>query len=296
MSASIAEVPVDDREQTFHFNGHTADFQNVAVQGVLTYRVVDPELLSQRVDFTVDLRTGAYRKTPLESLAMQLSQLSAQLADAVVSPQPVRQLLEGGVDPIRAHIENGLRHAKSLSEAGIELVSVRVQEVLPTSDLQKALQMPTRESVQQEADQATFARRALAVNNERAIAENELSNRIELAKREQELIDQRGANTRREAEEAALAATIDSESRAQKLLLEAKTQAQRITLVEGAKVEATRAEMEVYRDVSQAVMFGLAAKEFASKLKSIEHLNISPELLGPLLQNLVSAGTRKLEG
>lgn len=295
MSASIVEIPVDDRDQTFLFHGRTADFQDVTVQGVLTYRVVEPEILAQRVDFTVDLTSGTYRKTPLDSLAQQLSQLAAQLADGVVAQATVRQLLEGGVEAVRAHVDRGLADLPTLAEAGLELVAVRIQEIKPTADLQKALQMPTRESIQQQADEATFARRALAVENESAIAENELKNRIELARREQDLIDQRGSNTRREAEEAALAAAIDSEARAAKLLLEAQTNAERIRLVEGAKVEATRAEMEVYRDVSQAVMFGLAAKEFASKLKSIDHLNISPELFGPLLQNLLAAGTRKLE-
>lgn len=295
MSASIVEIPVDDREQTFLFHGRTADFQDVTVQGVLTFRVVEPEVLAQRVDFTVDLRTGAYRKTPLDSLAQQLSQLAAQLADGVVAKATVRALLEGGVETVRDHIERGLSALPTLAESGLELVNVRVQEIKPTADLQKALQMPTRESIQQKADEATFSRRALAVENEAAIAENELKNRIELARREQDLIDQRGSNTRREAEEAALAAAIDGESRAAKYLLEAQTNAKRIQLVEGAKVEATRAEMEVYRNVSQSVMFGLAAKEFASKLKSIDHLNISPELFGPLLQNLLTAGTRKLE-
>ncbi len=39
----------------------------------------------------------------------------------------------------------------------------------------------TREAVQQDADRATYERRADAVHRERAIAENELANQIELA-------------------------------------------------------------------------------------------------------------------
>ncbi len=44
-------------------------------------------------------------------------------------------------------------------------------------------QTPSRERVQQEADRATHERRALAVQRERAIAENELQNQIELRSR-----------------------------------------------------------------------------------------------------------------
>ncbi|MCA9566976.1 MAG: band 7 protein [Myxococcales bacterium] len=295
MSASIAEIPIDDREQTFLFHGRTADFQEVTVQGVITYRVAEPEVLAQRVDFTLDLTTGLWRKTPLESLSQQLGQLAAQLADGVVAPRTLRDVLEGGVEGVRDHVEHGLSTTSTLEDAGLALVSVRVQSIAPTAELQKALQMPTREKIQQNADQATFARRALAVENERAIAENELHNRIELAKREQQLIEQRGANTRREAEEASIAQRIEAEGKADRARIEAAATAERITLVEGAKAEMTRAEIDVYRDVSHGVLLALAAKELASKLKSIDHLNVSPELLGPLLANLVQAGTRKLE-
>ena len=54
------------------------------------------------------------------------------------------------------------------------------------------------------------------------------------------------------------------------------------------------AEVSLFASGSEVAM-ALAAKELASKLKSIDHLNVSPELLGPLLANLVQAGTRKLE-
>jgi hypothetical protein len=42
LAASIAEVPVDDREVALSLRARSADFQDVTVQGVLTYRVVDP--------------------------------------------------------------------------------------------------------------------------------------------------------------------------------------------------------------------------------------------------------------
>ena len=79
--------------------------------------------------------------------------------------------------------------------------------------MEKALQTPTREQVQQEADRATFERRALAVERERAIGENELQTQIELARREEQLVAQRGANARRQAEEAAAADRIETEAR-----------------------------------------------------------------------------------
>ena len=73
-------------------------------------------------------------------------------------------------------------------------MSVRVSSIKPTADLEKALETKTREKIQQEADEAMFERRALAVQKERAIAENELQNQIELSIREEQLIKQQGQN------------------------------------------------------------------------------------------------------
>ena len=40
----------------------------------------------------------------------------------------------------------------------------------------------------------------------------------------------------------------------------------------------------------------LAARELAGKLQRIEHLNITPELLTPLLAGVLEAGTKRLAG
>ena len=42
------------------------------------------------------------------------------------------------------------------------------------------MQTPAREAIQQDAERATFERRALAVEKEAAIGENELANQVEL--------------------------------------------------------------------------------------------------------------------
>jgi hypothetical protein len=37
MSSSVAEIPVDDREVSLIVHGRSSDYQDVAVQGVVTY-------------------------------------------------------------------------------------------------------------------------------------------------------------------------------------------------------------------------------------------------------------------
>ncbi len=295
LSASVAEVPMDDRELPFAFHGRSRDFQDVTSQGVITYRVIDPLELSRRVDFTLDLETGAYEAQPLEKLSGLLTQLAQQHALAYLTDTPIRSILTEGYLQIRSRISEGLMGDEGLQRMGIEIATVRVAAVQPTSELERALEMPTREKIQQSADEATFERRALAVEKERAIADNELKNRIELARREEELITQTGQNERRRAEETAAAKMLEANSGAERRRITSAAEADSLTAVETARVSAERERIQIYRDLPASVMMGLAARELAGKLETIEHLNVSPELLGPMLTQLIRAGTEKLE-
>jgi NADH dehydrogenase/NADH:ubiquinone oxidoreductase subunit G len=155
---------------------------------------------------------------------------------------------------------------------GLEVANVRVADISPSSELSRALQTPTFERLQQQTDQATFERRALAVEKERAIAENELSNQIELARRQKELIGREDENARTRATAEAAAKKIQAEA-----------EAQRIQVIEEARTQAERQRVAVYSDLPAGVMMGLAARELAGKLQTIEHLNITPDLLATLV-------------
>jgi regulator of protease activity HflC (stomatin/prohibitin superfamily) len=295
-AASIAEVPVDDREVTFAIHGRSADFQDVVVQGNLTYRIVDPAATATRVDFAIDLRRGSHLRQPLEKLASVLTQLAQQRALAYVKDAPLREVVLRGHEGIRAAIEAGMATAPVLSELGLALVSVRVASVKPSNEVERALEAPARERIQEESDEATFRRRAQAVEKERAIQENELQNQIELARREQQLIEQRGQNARQDATEKAEAGRIDAEGQAARKRIGSDADGNGIRVVEGARTAIDRERMETYRTMPPTVLAALAAQELAGKLKAIniDHLSITPELLGPLVTDLLQAGKRRL--
>ena len=294
LSSSLAEVPTCDLEQPFLFHARSSDFQEVTAQGAIAYRVADAELLAQRVNFSLDLSTGAYLETPLEDLAQLFTKQAQQLAWGYLASTPIKQLLAEGVEEVRERVRVGLTDDPDLALMGLQVVAVNVTQVAPTAELEKALQAPTREKIQQSADEATFARRALAVEKERAIAENELQNRIELAKRQELLIEQEGANRIRETKETAEAARLQAEGDAANVRLTAGADADRIRLIEEAKFGSERERLGLYRDLPANVLWSLAAQELAGNLTRIDHLNLSPEALGPLLQNLLAAGTKRL--
>lgn len=295
LSASIAELPADDREVSFVVHGRSIDYQDVTVQGVVTYRVTDPETLSQRVDFTLDLASGAYKKQPLEKIALVLSQLSHEHAWGYIATTDVRQILADGHTHIRAAVSAALIDDAGLRDMGIEIVSVRVASVRPTPDVERALEAPARERIQQAADEAGFARRALAVEKERAIEENALVNQIELARTEERLIAQRGANAQKEALEKAAAERIAVEARAERTRTEAAAQAIAVRDVEGARLAIEKSRLDAYEELPASVMMGLAAQELASKISRIDHLNVGGGDFGPMLRELMEAGTRHLE-
>ena len=128
--------------------------------------------------------------------------------------------------------------------------------------------------------------RALAVERERAIAENELQSQIELARREEQLVDQRGTNARRQAEENAAASGIEAGAQAacEQRLAEARAEGTRALGEARAAGEAAR--VAAYRDLAPASLLGLAAKDLAASLPQIGSLVLTPDLLAPLLARL----------
>lgn len=295
LGTSLVEVPLDDRDVPFLFHGRSRDFQEVVVQGVITYRVVAPELVSQRLSFALDTKSGAYLEQPLDQLAGLLTQLAQQLATSWLAQQPLGLILEEGLARLRADVHEGLLRDGGLEAMGLEIVSTRVAQVAPSAEMERALQMPTRESIQQRADEATFQRRALAVEKERAIAENELANQLELARRTEQLIEQQGQNERRRAEEQARAKRVTFEANAEEVRRSAEARAAATEVTARASVDAERARMEIYRTLPSEALLGLAARELAGKLQTIEHLTVGSEVIGPLLQRLASAGAKRLE-
>ena len=350
MGTSIAELPTDDRELQFIFQGRTRDFQQVTVQGEIIYRVTDPDCLAERIYFSIDLDSGLHRNQPLEQLSTLFTSSAQKHAVRYIASKEIQTLIVDGPENIQKSIEQGIAAENVFTEMGLDLVSIGIKDIKPVAELEKAMQTPTRERIQQNADEATFQRRAQAVEKERAIAENELQNQIELAAREENLISQQGTNERRRVEEHAIAeeTTVksriereymqaqslarqtlleaESESERQHVLsqsesdarrLDAETRAQNRRVLGAAEAEAVRVEglaeaeaaeaiglanaagekerMAIYETLPANVVLALALQEVAGKLKKIEHINITPDVLQTNLADLFGAGAQKLQ-
>lgn len=292
LSAVLNEVPVDDRELPLLFHARTRDFQDVTVQATITYRLTDPSTAAGRIDFSIDPESGVWRSTPLDQVAGLLTESAQQYAVDLLATADLTAVMTGGVGPVRTVIAEGLRGDERLAETGIAVVGVRVFAIRPEPEVEKALRTPTREQVQQDADKATFERRAVAVERERAIGENELQTKIELARREEQLVSQRGANARRQAQEAAAAGDIAAEAEARRTVTLAEARAEDTRLAGAAAGDAEAARIAAYRDTPEAVLLALAVKELAANLPQIDTLVLSPDLVSKALAQL-GAGAAK---
>ncbi|SDE48802.1 SPFH domain / Band 7 family protein [Mycolicibacterium neoaurum] len=286
LTAALSEIPLDDRELPLFFHARTADFQDVTVQATVTYRIVDPALAAARIDFAIDVDTGAWRAAPLEQVAGLLTESAQQHALDLLARTALTDALVDGITAVRERMSGGLTADPRLAETGIAVIGVRVVAIRPEPEVERALQTPTREKVQQDADKATFERRALAVERERAIGENELQTKIELARREEELVAQNGANDRLKTQESWAADAIATEAKARREVALAEAQAQAARLVGAAEADAEAARLAAYRDLDEATLIGLAVKELAANLPKVEHLVLTPDLLAPVLARL----------
>ncbi|MCA0179386.1 MAG: hypothetical protein LCH77_07315 [Actinobacteria bacterium] len=286
MTAVISQIPVDDRERPILIQVRTTDLQQVAVPGVVTYRVVDPDLAATRVDFSIDLGTGGWTQTPLETMGAVVHGAAVEAVTTALAGLDLRAALTADLGALGNQVTTQLASDPRLTSLGIAIIGIRFALLRPEPDVERALQTPAREAIQQDADRATFERRALAVEKEAAIGENELANQVELARRREQLIAQEGANDRRRAEEAALAAALATQSEADRTRALADAQADSERAVGQAAAEVERARVEAYAEVPRDLLLALAVRQAAENLPAIDHLVITPDLLQGLLAQL----------
>ena len=86
----------------------------------------------------------------------------------------------GNAASISAEVQEEVRSRDLLAPLGVELLSLNFTSVSPNPEVGKALEAEYRESLLRRADEAIYARRAAAVEEEGKIKSNELEVRSPL--------------------------------------------------------------------------------------------------------------------
>ena len=205
IGTAISEVPVNDQSVTATFKCRTQDFQEVSIAAQIWYLVNAPETMATRFDFSINTETGAYNADPLTVIQGALASAAQEAVWSHVAAHTLESLLQSELSGLSATVSRAL----AALEFGVQVTRAVVTAVRPERTVEEALQAKTRERLQMEAAAAGFERRAKATEQERAIQEAELANRLALARRQQELIEQEASNQRAQAESAVAVAAIN---------------------------------------------------------------------------------------
>ena len=248
-STSITLVPLSTIDAPFMLNETTGNFQSVTLQGQITYRIIEPQTIAQLLDFTIDPGTRQHRSDDPGTLSQRIVNVVQTHTRNALQRQTLEQALRGA-ETLAGTVLARIQEEQVLATMGLECMSLFFTAIKATPEMARALEAEYREALQQRADQATYARRADAVEQERKIKQNELSTAVDLEQRRQELVDLQGDNTRKQA---------------------------------AFTSEATRIELEPFATLSPKLLLALAFRDFATNAQKIGNLTITSEILEQLL-------------
>ena len=278
-TSTVVQVPVASADVPFAFAAVTRDFQELTVQGQLTYRVRDPRRLAELLDFTVDAR-GKHTSDDPDKLEERLVHAVQVLVQAALARLTLREALAAAEVLVDAVVD-GLRADEATTMLGVEPLGLTILAIRATPELARALEAEARERLQREADESIYARRNAAVAQERIIKESELETELAVEAKKREIRERKmAADIAVEEQRTALIARRvendkqDADSRAYAL--------------EGRLEPLRKVDWKTLMAVSAGggdprTMIALAFRELAENAAKIGELNVSPDLLRTLL-------------
>src|SRR6185436_13514760 len=105
---------------------------------------------------------------------------------AEVQKLALREAIRASDDMVKA-VKTRLALAEEITSLGLEILGLSILAIKPTPETARALEAETREKLFREADEAIYARRNSAVEQERAIKENELNTEIAVANKKRQI-------------------------------------------------------------------------------------------------------------
>jgi hypothetical protein len=247
--STIISIPAKTLDALFIFDEVTKSYQPITMQGQLTFQIVDFEKISKLLDFSINLKTKAYNTNDYDKLLERIVNSAQMAAKDAIKEMELEQALAGSTE-IAAHIMKKMKNDPLMEAVGIEIIGVVVTAIKTSPETSKALEAEYREMLLKKSDQAIYARRAAAVEQERVIKENEMNSQIEIERKKKELVDLEGNNTVKSAEYNAKALDM---------------------------------EFSVYKNMGSDVLLALGFKGIGEKVTHINNLNLTPELLTEIL-------------
>ncbi len=278
-TSTIVAVPLASADVPFAFQESTADFQSVAIQGQLTYRVADPKKLASLLDFSLGPQ-GQYRSEDYRKLPERLVHTMQTLMRAETQKLTLREALTSGGE-FSAAVLLGLKTSPAVAQLAVEILNLSLLSVRPTPEMAKALEAEAREALQRRSDEAIYARRNNAVEQERRIKESELNTEIAVETKQREIRETHmAADIALEEQRVAL---MDQQIQNDRKEADSKAYALEATLKPVRSVDWRTLMAISPRGADPKALIAMAFQEMAANAQKIGELNISPDLLRSLL-------------
>jgi hypothetical protein len=297
-TSSLVAVPVGSQDQSFIFQLLSQDFQGVTLQGQVAYRVAEPRRTAAMLNFALRPDSRAYASDDPDKLPRRVLAAVEVLSQQAIRNLPLKQALLA-TDTVARQVSTGLAQHKEITSLGLEILGVSVLAIKPTPETARALEAEAREAILKASDEAIYARRNAAVEQERSIRQNELDTEVAVEQkkriiRETQMEAEASVRRRKHAlRQAEMEADITLEERRQAWVGTNARNTRTLAEAEAFRVGSVMAALEKAdpRIVQALAAVGmqpgqLIAQAFggiAERAERIGQLNVSPDLLQALI-------------
>ncbi len=280
-NSMLVQVPIASADLPFVFNEVSADFQDMTIQGELTYRISDPNRITALLDFSLDVR-GHYRSNDAEKLGDRLVHAAQILARSFTQRHTLAELLVSSDTLVQEMIEK-LKACETVAMLGVEVLGLSIISIKAAPDMAKALQADAREQLLRKADEAIFVRRNAALELERKIKESELNTEIAVEQKKRQVREtQMEADVAVEQQRSQL---VEHRVENERKEAEARGQALRATLEPLKDIDWRTLMAASAGEINPKLLVAMAFRDLADNAAKIGQLNISPDLLNALLSS-----------
>jgi len=299
-TTAMVAVPMGSEDVPFIFEENSGDFQQITVQGQVTYRIDDPKKIGGLLNFSINPVTQQYISDDPKKLSQRIINVVKVLTRKGLQNLPLRDALKA-TDTMTTLVTAAVKGSVELEALGVEILGLSFLAIKPTPETARALEAEAREQILKVADEAVYARRNSAVEQERRIKENELNTEIAIETKKRQIretqmeAEQSIQQKQHELQQSEMEAKIALEAKNTELVSLAMDNAKREADV---KAYAVKGLMQAYEGVDpktmQALamcgmqpgqMIALAFQGLADKAGQIGQLNITPDLLREVIGN-----------
>ena len=296
-TSSLVVIPTASVNEPFMFEEVTADYQNVTVQGQVTYRIADPRRTAVLLNFSLDAK-GRYTSDDPEKLSQRLISQVQVAMRAEIQSTPLKDVLGAGEAWV-AEVRTTLQQAQTIAALGLEVLGLSVLAIKPTPETARALEAEAREALLRRSDEAIYARRNAAVEQERAIKENELNTEVAVENKKRQIreaqmdADRALRERRRQIEQEEITGKISLEERNSELVGLASANARQEADAKAYGIDAmmkafAASDAKVLQALASVGMqpgqlLALAFRDLADNAAKIGQLNVSPDLLREIM-------------